>query len=151
MKKTKTLAENQLVPPPSSFHHHIIGLTRSPMLQYFLYTSCSSKDQNSEVNRKRRERRPTNQISRLCRGTRWTWMPMPPCSTGKTRRLASERKPEPPQHTGDLPLPPPPQVQRAHICFHLQGIYPIYKSTYPHREHILLQRHVNTTKHLAQW
>ena len=144
--------ENQPVPPPSCFHHHIIGLTRSPTLEYFLYTSCSSKDQNSEANRKRRERRPTNQISRLCRGTRWTWMPMPPCSTRKTSRLASKWKPKPPQHTRDPPLPSS-QVQWAQICFHLQGIeiYPIYKSTYPHREHILLQRQINITRCLAQW
>jgi hypothetical protein len=70
----------------------------------------------------------------------------------KTHRLASKRMPKPPQHTRDPLLPPPLlQVQQAQICFHLQGIYPIYKSTYPHKEHILLQRHVNTSRHLAQW
>ena len=73
----------------------------------------------------------------------------------RPHRLVSKRTPEPPQHTGDPPLPSPPlQVQWTHICFHLQGIHPIYKSTYPHREHILLlglQRHVNTTRRLAQW
>ena len=33
------------------------------MLECFLYTSYSSKDQNSEANKKRRERRPTDRIS----------------------------------------------------------------------------------------
>jgi hypothetical protein len=126
----------------------IIGLTRSKMLQCFLYTSCSSKDWNSEANRKRQERRLVDRICHLCRDTQWTRTPMR--STGKTHHLASKRTPEPPQHTGDPPLPPP-QVQWAQICFHLQGIYLIYKSTYPHIEHIQLQRHVNTTRRLAQW
>jgi hypothetical protein len=121
------------------------------MLQCFLYASYSSKDQNSEANRKRWERRPADRIYCLCHGTQWTQTPMPPCSTKKTHRLASKRIPEPPQHTGDPLLLPPPQVQRAQICFHLQGIYLIYKSTYPHREHIPLQRYVNTTRCLAQW
>ena len=53
MQKTKTSTKIQPVPPPSSFHHHIIGLTRSLLLECFLYTSCSSKDQNSEANRKK--------------------------------------------------------------------------------------------------
>jgi len=66
MKKTKTSAENQPMPSPSSFHHHIIGLIRSPMLECFLYTLCSSKDQNNVPNRKRRERRPADRICRLC-------------------------------------------------------------------------------------
>ena len=156
MQKTKTSTENQPMPPPSSFHHHIISLTGSPMLECFLYTSCSSKDQNSEANKKSQEMRPTDSICRLYHGTRQTWTPMLPRSIRKTHHLASKRIPEPPQHTRDPPLPPPAlpvQVQRAQICFHLRGIgiYPIYKSTYPHREHILLQRHVNTIRHLAQW
>ena len=81
-----------------------IGLTRSAMLQCFLYTSCSSKDQNSEANRKRWERRPTDRICRLYRGTQRTWTPMPSRSTGKPHHLASKRTLEPPQHTRDPPL-----------------------------------------------
>jgi hypothetical protein len=131
-----------------------IGLTRSTTLQCFLYTSCSNKNQNNE-GRKRQERRSADRIYRLCHATRRTRTPKPPRSTETTCHLASKRMPMPPQHTGDPLLPPPlPQVQRAQICFHLQGIHPIYKSTCPHREHILLlgfQRHVNTIRHLAQW
>ena len=36
---------------------------------------------------------------RLCHGTQRTRTPMSPRSTGKPRRLASKRTPEPPQHT----------------------------------------------------
>jgi hypothetical protein len=68
----------------------IIGLTRSPTLECFLYSSYSSKDQNSEANRKRRERRPTDWICRFCHGTQRIWTPMPPRSTRKHRRLASK-------------------------------------------------------------
>jgi hypothetical protein len=93
MQKTKTSTENQPVPPPNSFHRHIIGLNRSPTLECFLYTSYSSKDQNSEANRKMRERRPADLICRLCRGTQRTRTPMPPRSTGKPHRLASKRTP----------------------------------------------------------
>jgi hypothetical protein len=49
-----------------------IGLTKYATLQYFLYTSCSSKDRNSEANRKRRERRPADRICCLFRGTQQT-------------------------------------------------------------------------------
>jgi rubredoxin len=122
MLKTKASAENQPVPPPSSFHHHIIGLTRSPTLECFLYTSCSSKDQNSEANKKRWERIPVDRICRLCRDTQRTQTPMPPCSSGKPHRLASKRMSEPPQHTRD---PPPPSRAIASVTginlFPLEG------------------------------
>jgi hypothetical protein len=90
MQKTNTSAENQLVPPPSSFHDHIIGLTRSPTLQCDLYTSCSSKDQNSETNWKSRERRPVDRIYHLCHGSQRTRMPKSVLSTAKPHRVASK-------------------------------------------------------------
>jgi hypothetical protein len=93
MQKIKTSTENQLVLLPSSFHHHIIGLTRSLMLECFLYTSCTNKHQNSETDRKTREKRLVDRICRLCRGTQQTQTPMPLCSTSKPRRLASKRTP----------------------------------------------------------
>jgi hypothetical protein len=121
-----------------------IGLTRSETLQCFLYTSCSNKDQNSEANRKRQERRPTDRICRLCRGTRRTRMPMSLRSTRKTHRLASKRMPEPPQHTRILRCRHRYRKSNGHIFVSTCKGYIQYISQHVHAENIYYSKDMST-------
>jgi hypothetical protein len=75
------MSRNQPVSPPSSFHHHWTNQISNTRI--FLSYLMFKQGPNSEANRKRQEWRPADRICCLCRGTLRTWMPMPPCSTGK--------------------------------------------------------------------
>jgi hypothetical protein len=154
MQKTKTPIENQLVPPPSSFHQHWpYQICNARMfLVYLKFRQDQGPKQWSEQEKVRKETcgsdllpQPRHMTDTNANATALHWEDSPP-SLQKDAWATTAHRGSSVATVIAIPM--------GIDLFPLAGdTSNIFKSACPHREDILLllQRHINTTRLLEQW